>query len=66
MLIRMFLCETCGEVRIGKHLHTALPVQNSHKQGGTFITITSNFVSEYAIRTLQETELDISALGLCA
>jgi len=40
MLIRMFLCETCGEVRIGKRLHRAFSVQNGQKQGGTFITIT--------------------------
>lgn len=39
-LIRMCLYETCGAVRIAKHFHRAFPVQNGHKHGGTFITIT--------------------------
>jgi len=31
MLVKMFLYETCGEVRIGKCLHKAFHFQNGHK-----------------------------------
>lgn len=61
MLIRMLLYETRGEVRITGHFLFRMVINKEV----LLSPLPSNFASEYAIRALQETELDTSALGLC-
>jgi hypothetical protein len=67
-MIKMCLNETCGKIRIGKHLSDIFPVQNGLKQGDALPPLHFNFALEYAIRKVQEkTEIiwDTLAVRLC-
>ena len=51
-LIKMFLAETYGRVRVGKNLSDMFPIRNGLKQDG-LSPLLFNFALEYAIRKVQ-------------
>jgi hypothetical protein len=52
-IIKMCLNETCGKIRIGKHLSGEFPVKNSLKQVDALSPLLSNFALEYAIKKVK-------------
>jgi hypothetical protein len=52
-LIKMYLTETYGKVRVGKNLSDLFPIINGWKQGDALSPLLWNFVLEYAIRRVQ-------------
>ena len=52
-LIKMYLTETYGRVRVGKYLSDMFPIKNRLKQCDALSPLLFNFAPEYAIRRFQ-------------
>jgi len=52
-LIKIYLTETYGRVRVGKNLSEFFPIRNCWKQGDALSPLLFNFVLGYAIRRVQ-------------
>jgi hypothetical protein len=62
-LVKMYLTETYGRVRVGKNLSEMFPIRNGLKQGDALSPLLFNFVSEYAIKRVQVNQ---DGLKLCS
>jgi hypothetical protein len=59
----MCLNKTCSDVHIGNPFSDNFPIQNGLKQGDALSPLHFNFGLEYAIRKVQEIQVELKSIG---
>jgi hypothetical protein len=59
----MCVNETYSKVRIGKYLSDNFPILNGLKQGDALPSLFFNFALEYAIKNVEENQMELKSNG---